>query len=164
MAKCRIEGLSEYTQQLERLEQDATPIIQKCLYEGAAVMADAVSSAIGKIPTRGTAEFGTETHMLTGITEAQKQGLIESFGITKMSDRDNVQNVKVGFDGYNNVKTKAYPNGQPNQLIARAIESGTSWLQPCHFMSKAVNSTKQAVVDRMSEVCDQEIQQRMGGL
>lgn len=164
MARMRIEGLSEYTRQLEQLETETKPIIQKCLYEGASVVADAVSSAIGQIPTRSNTEFGSAEHVLSGITPAQKAGLQESFGITKMSDRDNQQNVKLGFDGYNQVKTKKYPNGQPNQLIARSIESGTSWLQPCHFMSRAVNATKEACVQKMSEVCDEEISRITGGI
>lgn len=164
MARMKIEGLSEYTRQLEQLEAEAKPIIQKCLYEGAAIVADAVSAAIGQIPTRSNTEFGTLDHMLSGLTAAQKAGLQESFGITKMSDKDNQQNVKLGFDGYNQVKTPKYPNGQPNQLIARSIESGTSWLQPCHFMSKAVNATKEACVQRMSEVCDEEISRITGGM
>ena len=163
MAKCRIEGLSEYTAQLNRLEADALPIIRQCLYEGAKIMADAISSAIDTIPTRSNKEFGSSTNMLSGITARQKEGLKSSFGISPMSDRNNVQSVKCGFDGYNSVRTEKYPNGQPNQLIARAIESGTSFLQPCHFMSKAINANKSAVEERMSQVCDEELAKRTNG-
>jgi hypothetical protein len=81
-----------------------------------------------------------------------------------MSDRNNQQSVKLGFDGYNDVVTDKYPSGQPNQLIARAIESGTSWLQPCHFMSKAQNANKAAVEAKMAETCDAEIAKRTGGI
>lgn len=163
MARCEIRGLKEWNGQLSRLYNDSTEIVQKCLYEGAKVMADAVSAAIGQIPVRSGGEFGSADHMLSGITAEQKAGLQESFGITPMGERDNSHNVKLGFDGYNDVITKKYPNGQPNQLIARSIESGTSWLQPCHFMSKAVNANKEAVSQRMSEVCDQEIAARTEG-
>ena len=163
MARCKIEGLSEYSQQLNRLYDEATPIIQKCLYEGAGVMADAIKGAINKIPTRSNKEFGSPENMLSGITAKQKQGLSESFGISPMSDRNNQQSVKCGFDGYNDVQTEKYPNGQPNQLIARAIESGTSFLQPCHFLSQAVNANKAAVEERMASTCDAEIAKRMTG-
>lgn len=164
MARMKIEGLSEYTRQLALLESSASDIVKKCLYEGAAVVADAVSSAIDQIPTRNNTEFGTSDHMLTGLTAAQKSGLKESFGITPMSDRNNAWDVKLGFDGYNQVRTPKYPDGQPNLLIARAIESGTSFLQPCHFMSKAVNATKEACTQKMSEVCDSEISRITGGI
>ena len=164
MARMKIEGLSEYVQKLEELEQQAKPLVQKCLYEGAAVVANAVKSSIGSIPTRSNTEFGSESHVLHGLTAAQKAGLVESFGITKMRDSSFTQDVKLGFDGYNQVRTPKYPNGQPNAMIARSIESGTSFLQPCHFMSKAVNATKSACVAKMEEVCDSEISKIMGGI
>lgn len=163
MAKCKIEGLSEYSQQLNQLYNDALPIIRQCLYDGAAVMADAIRDAIDTIPTRSNKEFGTAQNMLTGLTAKQKAGLKESFGISPMSDRNNQQSVKCGFDGYNDVVTEKYPNGQPNQLIARAIESGTSFLQPCHFMSKAINANKAAVEEKMAQTCDAEIAKRTTG-
>ena len=163
LAKCKIEGLSEYTKQLDQLEADAHPIIRQCLYDGAAIMADAISGAIDQIPTRSNKEFGSPENMLSGITAQQKEGLKSSFGISPMSDRNNQQSVKCGFDGYNNVKTEKYPSGQPNQLIARAIESGTSFLQPCHFMSKAINANKAAVEEKMAQTCDAEIAKRTTG-
>jgi hypothetical protein len=164
LAKCKIEGISEYTAQLNRLEADSLPIIRKCIYDGAAIMADAIKGAIDQIPTRSNKVFGTDQNMLTGITARQKDGLRNSFGISPMSDRNNQQSVKLGFDGYNDVVTDKYPSGQPNQLIARAIESGTSWLQPCHFMSKAQNANKAAVEAKMAETCDAEIAKRTGGI
>ena len=126
-------------------------------------MADAIKGAIDQIPTRSNKVFGTDQNMLTGITARQKDGLRNSFGISPMSDRNNQQSVKLGFDGYNDVVTDKYPSGQPNQLIARAIESGTSWLQPCHFMSKAINANKSAVEEKMAKTCDAEIAKRTGG-
>lgn len=162
-ARMRIVGLSEYTRQLEELEAQAKPIIRKCVYEGATIVADAVKGAIGQIPTRSNREFGSESHMLQGLTAAQKAGLAESFGITKMRDSNFSQDVKLGFDGYNQVKTKKYPQGEPNQLIARSIESGTSFLQPCHFMSKAINASRAACLAKMESTCDSEIEKIMGG-
>ena len=164
LAKCVIKGIDEYTNQLEKLSDDSTTIIQKCLYDGAKIMADAVSNAIDTIPTRSNKEYGSESNILSGITAKQKAGLKESFGISPMSDRNNQQSVKLGFDGYNDVRTDKYPSGQPNLLIARAIESGTSWLQPCHFMSKAVNANKGAVEQKMADTCDAEIAKRTGGI
>lgn len=160
MAKLKVKGLSFYSQQLQALERDAEPIIKKCVYEGAAVMADAIKAAIDTIPTRSSGEWGTSDKPVSGLLAIQKEGLKYSFGISKMSDRNNMQSVKCGFDGYNKVVTKEHKNGEPNQLIARAIESGTSWLQPCHFMSKAINANKEAVLAKMQEVCDVELAKR----
>jgi len=163
MARMRIRGLSEYTKKLEELESQSKEITGKCLYDGASVVANAVKSAIGQIPTRSNREFGSESHMLQGLTATQKAGLAESFGITKMRDSNFSQDVKLGFDGYNQVKTKKYPQGEPNQLIARSIESGTSFLQPCHFMSKAVNASRAACLAKMESTCESEITKIMGG-
>ena len=163
LAKCKIVGLSKYTEQLNQLEADAHPIIRQCIFEGAAIMADAIKDAIDTIPTRSNKIYGSTTNMLNGLTGKQKAGLKMSFGILPMSDRNNQQSVKLGFDGYNDVETDQYPQGQPNQLIARAIESGTYFLQPCHFMSKAINANKSAVEERMSQVCDEELAKRTNG-
>lgn len=157
MARMTIKGLSEYSQQLNQLYAVAEPLVKKCLYDGAGVMADAVKGAIGTIPTRNNREFGGEGHMLTGLTAQQKAGLTESFGISPMRSDGREWNVKCGFDGYNSVRTKKYPNGEPNAMIARSIESGTSFLQPCHFISRAVNATRGAVEAKMAATCDKEI-------
>lgn len=164
MARMRINGLSEYSKKLNQIYDDAEPIIGKCIYEGATIMADAVKTAINQIPIRSPDERGSSDHMVSGILEIQRIGLENSFGITKMQNGNNQYNVKLGFDGYNRCVTKTWPKGQPNQLIARSIESGTSWLQPCHFLSKAINANKEAVLQRMSDVCDEEISKIMGGI
>lgn len=163
MARMKIEGLSEYVQKLEELEQQAKPLVEKCIYEGAKVVADAVKAAINQIPTRSPDEVGSPGHAVSGLLAIEKKGLEYSFGVTKMRDSGFSRDVKLGFDGYNRVVTKKFPQGQPNAMIARSIESGTSFLQPCHFMSKAVNATKSACVAKMEEVCDSEISKIMGG-
>ena len=163
MAKMQIRGLSEYSKQLNQLYDDADEIIKRSLYDGMAVMKSAIESAIDTIPTR-TKGFAKPGEVLTGITNPQKKGLKESFGITPMKEDGSVWNVKCGFDGYNNVKTDKFPNGQPNQLIARSINSGTSWLQATHFVDKAVRANKEACMQAMSDTCDDEIKQRTGGI
>ena len=163
MARMQIRGLSEYTKKLEKLESQSKEITGKCLYDGASVVASAVKSAINQIPTRSPDAIGSEGKTVSGLTAIEKAGLVNSFGITKMRDSSFSQDVKLGFDGYNMVRTKKFPNGQPNQLIARSIESGTSFLQPCHFMSKAVNASRAACLAKMESTCDSEIEKIMGG-
>ena len=36
-----------------------------------------------------------------------------------------------------NIRTKKYPKGQPNQLIARVVESGSTYMDKTPFMRKA---------------------------
>ena len=166
MARMRVKGLSEYSQQLNKLYAETEPIIGASLHEGAGVMADAVKAAINQIPIRSPDEIGSSDHMVSGILEIQRIGLEVSFGITKMQKEPNNYNVKLGFDGYNRCVTKAFPKGQPNQLIARSIETGTSWLQPCHFLSIAINNNKDNALQRLVERFDEEVGKRIdtGGI
>lgn len=70
-------------------------------------------------------------------------------------------NVKLGFDGYNTVKTNSYPNGQPNVMIARAIESGSSIRDKHPFVRPAVNAAKKECLKKAEEVVNEEISKIM---
>ena len=65
--------------------------------------------------------------------------------------------LKIGFDGYNSVQTKKYPNGQPNAMIAAAINSGTSRRKRTNFIYKAVNKSKQESLAAMKRQFDEDI-------
>ena len=101
---------------------------KKAIYQGAKVVADKISSGIPKD---------------TGDLE-------KSFGITPIErDKDGNWNAKIGFDGYDS-------KGVPNQLKARAIESGTSKIQKRPFVRPAVNATKTKAVEAMKKIIDEE--------
>ena len=76
------------------------------------------------------------------LSDKEKQGLLDGFGVSPMQDDGGYINVKLGFDGYNGVKTKKYPKGQPNALIARVTESGSSYREKTPFIRPAVNASK----------------------
>ena len=65
--------------------------------------------------------------------------------------------MKLGFDGYNKVKTRKYPQGQPNAMIARAVESGSSVRKKNPFIRRAVNDTQKQAVEKGKQVADEEI-------
>ena len=69
-----------------------------------------------------------------------------------MRNTDGVYDVKMGFGGYNSVRTAKYPQGQPNALIARALESGTSFRSKNPFLSRAFNRAKNYSEETMKEV------------
>ena len=79
-----------------------------------------------------------------------------------MRNDNGFYNVKIGFDGYNSVKTKTWPQGQPNMMVARAVESGTSWMQKQPFMRKAEQSSRSQCEKVMSETVDKEIEKIIG--
>lgn len=155
MAKMKVKGLKEYEDKLLELETLSRTMIGEAIYEGAAVVADAVKAGIQSIPIDD--RFVTGSAMLHGITEEQKQGLLNGFGIAHLRDDNGFLNVKLGFDGFNSQKTKNYPGGQPNSLIARSVNAGTSFRQRIPFIDNAVNSTRTAAQKKMTEKVEQEI-------
>lgn len=157
MAKITFPGLADYELMLSKLEDGSEEIIGKAVYAGAGIVADAIKSSIQSLPiVRG---YGTESNPLPGgVTSAQKAGLIDGLGISRMQDDAGYLNVKIGFDGYNNTRTEKYPQGQPNQLVARGVESGTSWKQKKPFVRPAVTKSRKQAEDTMARIIDEEIE------
>lgn len=151
MAIWKFEGLDEYLRQLERLQGSSDQAIGKAIYEGAGVVAKACAAAIKALPV-------SNQYDSNGITSVQKAGLIEGFGVSHAQTDGYYRNVKLGFDGYNGQKTHKYPNGQPNSLIARSINSGSSYRRKNPFMDKATASSKAACEATMQHVIETEIQ------
>ena len=157
MARFEFGGIDNYIKQLNEL-QAATKdgVIGKTVYAGADVVANSVRSAIQSLPEGKEGDAG-----LGAVTPAQKRGLLEGLGISRMRDDDGFVNVKLGFDGYNSVKTKKYPNGQPNALIARAVNSGNSFRKKTKFVDKAVRASKKDAEAAMDAACNREIEKIM---
>lgn len=126
MAKISFKGLEEYELRLSKLSErkEIERIAGRAIYEGAAIMADEIKARIKGLPV--ITGYGTDSNPLSGgVTAVQKAGLIDGLGISSMQEDAGFLNVKIGFDGYNRTKTEKYPQGQPNQLVARGVESGT---------------------------------------
>lgn len=166
MARIKFGKLKEYELKLSKLGDNIGEIAGKAIYEGAKIVADEVKSQLDGLNTTtdNIAMARYREQRPTYITERAKEALISSFGVTPLSkDKDGVYNVKLGFDGYNDVKTKKHPNGQPNQLIARACESGSSAMIKQPFFRKSVQATRKKAEKRMAEILDKEIEKNMGG-
>ena len=157
MAKITFPGLNDYELMISKLSKGVDDIAGKAIYAGAGIVADAIKENIKALPiVRG---YGTEKDPLPGgVTAPQKAGLIDGLGISPMQSDAGYLNVKIGFDGYNATKTEKYPQGQPNQLVARGVESGTSWKKKSPFVRPAINASKQRAEDEMARILDQEIE------
>lgn len=149
-------GIDKYISQLTNLEFEGGHIIGMAIYEGAKIVTDAVRSGIGNIPSQTSSGSG-DSKMIRGITTLQRTGLYDGLGIATMKKDGSFWNVKVGMDGYNGIHTKKYPGGQPNAMIARSVESGTSFRQKTPFIGPAVNRTRGAAEQKMAEVYDREV-------
>ena len=156
MATSQFRGLEEYALKLSKLGAATEKVAGKAIFAGAKVVADEVRKNINALPVR-KAEYGTVKNPLSGITQTQKRGLLDGFGISPLSDDNGYYNVKLGFDGYNDTHTDKYPGGQPNQLVARGVESGTSWLKKMPFMAPALKKSREKAVQEMQRTIDEEI-------
>lgn len=161
MGKMNIKGLSTQIQRLEELQANVPDILQNVLYKGAGVVADALREAIDTISVDEESQMGFPDKPVNGLQPLQKQGLVDSFGISPMRHEKDSYDVLIGFDGYNEVRTRKYPNGQLNQLIARSVEVGTSFRRAHPFVRKTVRKARKPAEERMKEVLQQEIDKIM---
>lgn len=165
MATIRFSKLRDYELMLGKIGDASKDICGAAIYEGAKIIADEVKNNLDSlnVTTDALAMQKAKKGEPTYITQRAKEGLIKSFGVTPMSQDDSgIYNVKLGFDGYNDVKTKKWPKGQPNQLIARACESGSSAMIKQPFFREAVQKTKKKAESRMAEVLDEKIKKTGG--
>lgn len=161
MAKYQFKGLEEYARYLQRIGANTPEICGSAVYAMADIVADKVRENIGLLPTVTEAEaLAAYKHKKkVGLTNAQKKGLEEGFGISPMQNDDGYYNVKLGFDGYNKVKTRKYPKGQPNALIARATESGSSVREKTPFIRTAIAATKKQSIEKGKVAVEQKLAQ-----
>lgn len=151
MAKMTFDA-SAYTKQLDQLGADFDAIAKSAVYDAAAIVAKSIEAEIANLPRADEYERGSAQNPIDGITDSQRAGLIDGLGIARMEDDGQTINTKIGFDGYNATKTKKYPSGQPNAMIARSVESGTSFRRKNRFIKRAVDrarpAAEKAIADR----------------
>ena len=136
-------GLDSYISYLQKINAVTDEVIGEAVYEMAKVVADSIRSGIQALPTvSNAANIATYKKGYSRLSDEEKQGLLDGFGVSPMQDDGGYINVKLGFDGYNSVKTKKYPQGQPNALIARVTESGSSYREKTPFIRPAVKAAQ----------------------
>lgn len=160
MAKwIRNDGIDEYIENLQKLGADTKEICGAAVYAMAGTVADAVRGNIENLTVVSDAEnikaynTGERAH----LTARQRDGLLDGFGISKMTEERGVYQVKLGFDGYNKVRTKKYKGGQPNALVARSTESGSSIMDKQPFIRPAVTAMKKTAIKNGQKAIDEKI-------
>ena len=154
MAKVELTGLDDYMAKLRTLGEAAPKICKAAVYEGGDELADAIREKIKSMPTieDKQAEIAwKQDRPVAHITEAQKAGLLAGLYLKKMDEDGGFIDTQIGFSGYNKTKTRAYPQGQPNALIARSMESGSSARQKTPFVRPTVNAVKGTAAARMGK-------------
>lgn len=156
MARFKVSpNLKKYNQKIYALGYKSTEFIMEAVKLGANPVADAIRANLNAIPTDDS--YKKKGEVRAGLREIQKKGLQHSLGIAPIRNDNGFINVKVGFDGYNSMETLKYPGGQPNAMIARSIESGTSIMQAHPFVAPAVSKTRKQAEKIMEQSIDKSI-------
>ena len=161
--KITVLGAEEYALKLAKLGGASEGITKKAVYQAADVVADAVKANLQAMPVvdNNYNIYAYQQHKKARMSEAQRDGLVESFGISRMQNENGYINVKLGFDGYNSIRTQKYPQGQPNVLIARIYENGGSTREKQPYIRPALNKTRKAAQQKMADVIDEEMSKLM---
>lgn len=152
MAKIEMTGLDEYMKKLDQLGAEGKKICRAAVFEGGDELADAVRAKIQAMSTiddtQATVAWKREIPV-SSVTEDQKIGLLDGLYLKKMGEENGFIYTQIGFSGYNKTRTEKYPNGQPNALIARSVESGSSARQKKPFVRPTVNAVRDSAIARM---------------
>lgn len=155
MAKMSIKGLDEYAMKLSQLGAQEGDIAKKAVYGGAKIVADEIKKRLidNLNDPSPVGKGGGAT--LKGMNYKQTGSLLASFGIAPIRVfKDGDTSTKLGFDGYDE-------HGVPNQLKARAMESGTSVLKKRPFVRPAVNAKRKPAQEKIGQIVDDEIKKLM---
>ena len=161
MATIQFKKGDEYLAKLTKLEAlTRDEIIGTSLYGAADIVANEIRSQLNQVPT-DEGGYGSEGRIRAGPTKGQVKSLKATLGIASLQVVNGLVNVKIGWDGYNQIKTNRWPHGQPNQMVARSIERGTSFMQKHMFVSKAVKKTSKTALEFMRKNADAKIRELM---
>lgn len=138
-------GIDQYISNLTNLSVEANELGKRAVYDGMAVVANAVRSNIGGIPTG--------THKDGKITPEEKAGLAAGLGISKIRESGGYIDAKTGFGGRTGNKS--------NASIAMDVEGGTSKIQKHPFVGTAGRQAKAAAEAAIAKTIETEINQRM---
>lgn len=145
MAKITLNGIDEITKKLSNLERGATNIAKKAVIAGAKPVADEIRKQLES--------------KLSGSKYSKGQ-LESSLGIADADiDEKGVVNTSVGFTGYdkNSRPSNNYPNGKPNAIKIRAMESGTSKQKKTPVIRPAIKNSKNNSINEMKKVVEEEL-------
>ena len=151
----QVDGLDELNAKMEKLGGEALHIAAEGLYEGAGVVADAVSSAVNGIATE---KFKYAAGGKKRKPSPEEKALLSSAkkGVAKFRNNGTEIQTSVGMhnSGYGDLNGKSKPIPQ----IANAINSGTSFMQKQPFMRKAFSQSKGAATGKIESAIRERLE------
>lgn len=152
--KVKTTGLNETVKELEKLLKNTDDIVEDVTRAGASVAADEMRTQIKLLRTdTGRQKEGTKRY----ARKVDVEGLLESLGYAPVQFDGTVADSNIGFDGYNRDKSKKYPNGHPNRMIANAINKGTSFMNAQPFINRTKRKAEKKCNAEMQKKLDEEI-------
>ena len=136
-----VSGMDELMQKMDRLGEKAKDAAAVALYDGAGIMADAVSQSVEGIATEPFRYVGNGKRRKPSPEE--KAVLMNArIGVAKFKKTPMNVNTSVGMQnsGYGELAGKTVPI----PLIANAINSGTSFMEKQPFFRKATSRSRAA--------------------
>lgn len=145
MAGITLYGWDELEKGLQRMSSQKTVdgIAKRAIYVGAEVMADALGAAVDNVPK--------SNNRAKGLTPKQVDGLKAGVGVSTMKNKGGVISNAVGFSGYNEY-------GQPNVMLARAWEGGSSINPATHAFSSAIRQARKNAESAMAEQANEDFE------
>ena len=154
------DGIGELDAMLAKLGAKADEVASYALYDGAGVVADAYKSAVNGIATE---PFKYAPPGRTRLpSQEEKAALMGKSGIANFNHSGDDVNTIVGISGaarYANVNGKA----KAVRLIARAINSGTSFMKKQPVFRKAANGSKGAAQSAIVSKAEEMFNEIIGG-
>ena len=154
----KTEGLTELSEMISSLADRAEDVATGALFDGAAVVADEFRNAIGRIATEPF-RWGTANNPRLPSPE-EKAALLGKSGIAEFRKNGSEVDTLIGITGsagYANIGGKA----KAVRLIARSINSGTSFMvkQPIFRRAKSSSAgkAKAAMVAKAEEMLQERI-------
>jgi HK97 gp10 family phage protein len=154
MANLKTTGLNETIKMLEKIEDDTDYIIEEALKESGGVVCDVCRKEISSLRTSDQYEGGNGKRF---AKPSDIKGLLDSLGYSPVQLNGTVFDIKCGWGGYNKNKTKKYPNGHANKMIANAINAGTSFQIAQPFINRTAKKSKEEAIQKIQEVFDKAI-------
>lgn len=133
----KTEGIEELSAILGKLESEAELVASGALYDGAGVVADAMSKAVDNIKTEPF-RYKRDSRM---PSPEEKEALRGGIGIARFKKNGSEVDTLIGFtkgDGYVMLGKKK----TAVRLIARSINSGTSFMTKQPVFRKAASKSK----------------------
>lgn len=160
MPSIKVDGMEDVFAMLKALGSgEAIESVQKqAVYAGMSVIREELIRAIEALPVQN-GYLKSDDLPRDVITDREKGELLKHIGIAKMETKNGDVNTRISFDGYTNIKSKAYPNGLPAALLARSINSGSSVRQKHPFVRQAQAAAKPRAIEAAREAGQKALQE-----